>query len=79
MSIAKAPPPPGPATTTSLTRVTVHEAGALLGVSHATVYAMARRGQLPAQPIGVRGWRFFREPLLEWQSLHLRRGLEAGE
>lgn len=64
-------------TSPTLTRLTAREAGELLGVSHETIYAMAKRGQLPAVPIGIKGWRFFREPLLEWQARHLAAGLEV--
>lgn len=61
----------------TLTRITAEEAGALLGMSRYSVYEMARRGQLPAQPIGVRRWRFYREPLLAWREKHLVAGLET--
>lgn len=70
-------PPPSPTPPATLTRITAEEAGALLGMSRYSVYEMARRGQLPAQPIGVRRWRFFKEPLIAWREKHLAAGLEG--
>jgi excisionase family DNA binding protein len=43
----------------------VEGAAALLGVSKATVYALAQKRAIPATKVG-REWRFGRQPLIAW-------------
>jgi excisionase family DNA binding protein len=43
----------------------VEGAAALLGVSTATIYSLARKGDIPATRVG-REWRFARANLIQW-------------
>jgi excisionase family DNA binding protein len=43
----------------------VNGAARLLGVSTTTIYALARKGQIPATRVG-REWRFARQKLVAW-------------
>ncbi len=45
--------------------VDVEGAARVLGVSAATIYKLARKGDIPAMRIG-REWRFARKNLIEW-------------
>ncbi len=47
--------------------VDVGGAARVLGVSTATIYKLARKGDIPAMRIG-REWRFARKNLIEWVS-----------
>jgi excisionase family DNA binding protein len=43
----------------------VEGAARVLGVSTRTIYALARKGEIPAMRVG-REWRFTRRNLIEW-------------
>jgi excisionase family DNA binding protein len=45
--------------------LTVGEAAELLRISRSAVYALSKRGELPAQKVG-RHWRFHRATLIDW-------------
>jgi excisionase family DNA binding protein len=75
--------PPSPSTPTptppaTLTRISTEEAAALLGMHRTTLYGMAKRGQLPHQPLGEGRCIFYREWLLDWLEMRRVAGLENG-
>lgn len=71
------PPLPPPPSYHGPTRITPTEACAILACSETSLYRMAKALMIPAHRIGMRGWGFYREPLVLWKQQQLAHGLEA--